>query len=91
VVGEVQIAADRAAWITKIFTRLPRFLRDWLFWQPILRNPFRFKQMMGTVSVTALGIVGQTGMSWGIPIGIHPLIIAVGGIAKRPGIIGLEA
>jgi pyruvate/2-oxoglutarate dehydrogenase complex dihydrolipoamide acyltransferase (E2) component len=87
VVSEVQIASDRAAWITKIFTILPRFLRNWLFWQPVLRNPFRFKQMMGTVSVTALGIVGQTGMSWGIPIGIHPLIIAVGGIAKRPGII----
>jgi pyruvate/2-oxoglutarate dehydrogenase complex dihydrolipoamide acyltransferase (E2) component len=26
-------------------------------------------------------------MSWGISIGIHTLIIAVGGIAKRPGII----
>jgi pyruvate/2-oxoglutarate dehydrogenase complex dihydrolipoamide acyltransferase (E2) component len=87
VVGEVQIDSDHAPWITKIFTILPRFLRDWLFWQPLFRNPFRFKQMMGTVSVTALGIVGQTGMSWGIPIGIHPLIIAVGGIAKRPGII----
>jgi pyruvate/2-oxoglutarate dehydrogenase complex dihydrolipoamide acyltransferase (E2) component len=90
VVGEVQIAAARATWITKIFTILPRFLRDWLFWEPVLRNPFRFKQMMGTVSVTALGIAGQTGMSWGIPIGIHPLIIAVGGIAKRPGIIHNE-
>jgi pyruvate/2-oxoglutarate dehydrogenase complex dihydrolipoamide acyltransferase (E2) component len=87
VVGEVQIAAARASWITKIFTILPRFLRDWLFWEPVLRNPFRFKQMMGTVSVTALGIAGQTGMSWGIPIGVHPLIIAVGGIAKRPGIV----
>jgi pyruvate/2-oxoglutarate dehydrogenase complex dihydrolipoamide acyltransferase (E2) component len=87
VVGEVQIATDRADWITKIFTILPGFLRDWLFWEPVLCNPFRFKQMMGTVSVTALGIAGQTGMSWGIPIGIHPLIIAVGGIAKRPGII----
>jgi pyruvate/2-oxoglutarate dehydrogenase complex dihydrolipoamide acyltransferase (E2) component len=87
VVGEVQVAADRAAWLTKIFTIMPRFLRDWIFWQPVLRNPFRFKQMMGTVSVTALGIVGQSGMSWGIPIGIHPLIIAVGGIVKRPGII----
>jgi pyruvate/2-oxoglutarate dehydrogenase complex dihydrolipoamide acyltransferase (E2) component len=87
VVSEVQIASDRAAWVTKFFTLLPRFLRNWLFWQPVLRDPFRFKQMMGTVSVTALGVASQTGMSWGIPIGIHPLIIAVGGIAKRPGII----
>jgi pyruvate/2-oxoglutarate dehydrogenase complex dihydrolipoamide acyltransferase (E2) component len=47
----------------------------------------RYKRLMGTVSVTALGIVGQSGMSWGIPIGIHPLIVAVGVIVKRPGII----
>jgi pyruvate/2-oxoglutarate dehydrogenase complex dihydrolipoamide acyltransferase (E2) component len=26
-------------------------------------------------------------MSWGIPIGIHPLIVAVGAIAKRPGVV----
>jgi pyruvate/2-oxoglutarate dehydrogenase complex dihydrolipoamide acyltransferase (E2) component len=87
VAGEVQIGSHRAAWMTKIFTILPRFLRDWFFWRPVFRNPFLFKRMMGTVSVTALGIVGQSGMSWGIPIGVHPLIIAVGGIVKRPGVI----
>jgi pyruvate/2-oxoglutarate dehydrogenase complex dihydrolipoamide acyltransferase (E2) component len=32
-------------------------------------------------------MAGQSGMSWGIPIGIHPLIVAVGAIAKRPGIV----
>lgn len=62
-------------------------MRDWLFWQPLFRDPFRIKRKMGTVSVTALGIVGQNGMSWGIPIGIHPLIVAVGAIAKRPGVV----
>jgi pyruvate/2-oxoglutarate dehydrogenase complex dihydrolipoamide acyltransferase (E2) component len=85
--GEVQINSTRTAWITKIFTKLPRFVRDWFFWQPLFRDPFRFKRMMGTVSVTSMPIVGKGGMSWGIPIGIHPLIVAVGAIAKRPGII----
>ena len=42
---------------------------------------------MGTVSVTALGMVSPGGMSWGIPSGIHPLIVAVGAIAKHPGIV----
>ncbi|RUR75978.1 2-oxo acid dehydrogenase subunit E2 [Chlorogloeopsis fritschii PCC 9212] len=84
---EVQIGSTRAAWMTKIFTMLPRFVREKFFWQPLFRNPFLFKRMMGTVSVTSLGMVGQGGMSWGIPIGIHPLIIAVGAIAKRPGIV----
>lgn len=85
--GEVQIAAHRAAWITKLGTMLPRFVRDWFFWQPLFRNPFQVKRMMGTVSVTSLAIAGQSGMSWGIPIGIHPLLVAVGAIAKRPGIV----
>jgi pyruvate/2-oxoglutarate dehydrogenase complex dihydrolipoamide acyltransferase (E2) component len=74
--------------MTKIGTMLPRFVRDLLFWQPLFRNPFRIKQIMGTVGVTSLGIAGQSGLSWGIPIGIHPLIVAVGAIAKRPGIVG---
>jgi pyruvate/2-oxoglutarate dehydrogenase complex dihydrolipoamide acyltransferase (E2) component len=87
VAGEVQIASTRAAWLTNLFTRLPQFVRDLFFWQPLFRDPFWIKRMMGTVSVTALGISGQDGMSWGIPIGIHPLIVAVGAIAKRPGIV----
>jgi pyruvate/2-oxoglutarate dehydrogenase complex dihydrolipoamide acyltransferase (E2) component len=85
--GEVQVGSPRADWMMKIFMILPRFARDWIFWKPVFHNPFLFKRRMGTVSVTTLGIAGQSGMSWGIPIGIHPLIIAVGAIAKRPGII----
>ncbi|HBB34354.1 MAG TPA: dihydrolipoamide acyltransferase [Cyanobacteria bacterium UBA8803] len=85
--GEVQIGSTRATWITKISTMLPQFVRDLFFWQPLFRHPFLFKRMMGTVSLTSLGMAGQSGMSWGIPIGIHPLIVAVGAIAKRPGIV----
>jgi pyruvate/2-oxoglutarate dehydrogenase complex dihydrolipoamide acyltransferase (E2) component len=85
--GEVQVGSPRADWMTKIFTILPRVVRDWIFWKPVFRDPFLFKCRMGTVSVTALGIAGQSGMSWGIPIGVHPLIVAVGAIAKRPGVI----
>jgi pyruvate/2-oxoglutarate dehydrogenase complex dihydrolipoamide acyltransferase (E2) component len=85
--GEVQIATTRATWITKLATMLPRLVRDRFFWQPLFRGLFRFKRLMGTVSVTALGISGQHGMSWGIPVGIHPLIVAVGAIAKRPGVV----
>ena len=85
--GEVQIDSTRAAWMTKIYTMLPQFVRDLFFWKPLFRDPFLFKRLMGTVSVTSLGMVSQGGMSWGIPIGIHPLIVAVGANAKRPGIV----
>ncbi|PSB55724.1 2-oxo acid dehydrogenase subunit E2 [Chamaesiphon polymorphus] len=86
-VETVQLGSTQTAWLTQIFMLLPQFVRDLLFWQPLFRDPFRIKRMMGTVSVTAVGMFGGGGMSWGIPIGIHPLLIAVGGIAKRPGVI----
>jgi pyruvate/2-oxoglutarate dehydrogenase complex dihydrolipoamide acyltransferase (E2) component len=89
--GEVQVESPRTAWMTQIFTLLPKFLRNLLFWQPLFRDPFLIKRTMGTVSVSSLTsfsrIGDRGGMSWGIPVGIHPLIIAVGGIAKRPGVI----
>jgi len=87
VAGEVQIASTRAAWLTNLFSILPQFVRDLFFWRPLFRDPFLIKRIMGTVSVTSLAMAGQSGMSWGIPIGIHPLIVAVGAIAKRPGIV----
>jgi pyruvate/2-oxoglutarate dehydrogenase complex dihydrolipoamide acyltransferase (E2) component len=85
--GEVQIGSTRAAWLTQVFTVMPRWMRDLLVWKPLFRNPFQIKRAMGTVAVTALGMAGQGGLSWGIPIGIHPLIVAVGAIAKRPGVV----
>jgi pyruvate/2-oxoglutarate dehydrogenase complex dihydrolipoamide acyltransferase (E2) component len=85
--GEVQVGAPRAAWMTRLFTRLPRTARDLIVWRRLHRNPFLAKRAMGTVSVTALGMMGGGGMSWGIPIGIHPLVVAVGGIAQRAAIV----
>ncbi len=87
ITGEVQIGTTHAPWLTNLFTKFPPFVRDLFFWQPLLRDPFQVKRFMGTVSVTAMGMVGQGGLSWGIPIGIHPLIVAIGAIAKRPGIV----
>lgn len=85
--GEVQHNSARASWLVKFYTRLPRVVRDLFFWQPLFRDPFLIKQKMGTIGVTVIGISGQSGMSWGIPIGIHPLVVAVGAIAKKPGVV----
>jgi pyruvate/2-oxoglutarate dehydrogenase complex dihydrolipoamide acyltransferase (E2) component len=84
--GDVQLGSSGTTWVTKLYTIIPRFIRDLLFWQPLFRDPFLVKRRMGTVALTILGMAGQSGLSWGIPIGVHPLIVAVGAIAKRPGI-----
>lgn len=83
----VQLSASRKSWLMKLYTRLPKGVRDVFFWQPLFRNPFLVKQKIGTIGVTVIGMSGQHGMSWGIPIGIHPLVVAVGAIAKRPGVV----
>jgi pyruvate/2-oxoglutarate dehydrogenase complex dihydrolipoamide acyltransferase (E2) component len=89
--GTVQVGSPYAAWTIQLFTRMPQCLRNLFFWQPLFHNAFLVKRTMGTVSVSSLTSFGlwgdRGGMSWGIPIGIHPLLIAVGGIAKRPGVI----
>jgi pyruvate/2-oxoglutarate dehydrogenase complex dihydrolipoamide acyltransferase (E2) component len=67
------------------FVRLPGPLRRGLYWA-ILRNPPQFKSMMGTVSLTAVGMFGSGG-GWGLPVPAHSLQITLGGIAEKPGVI----
>lgn len=66
-----------------LFFRLPRPLRDLLFWRWLLRSPTRMKATMGTVAVTSVGMTVPGVMAWGIPLSLHPLAVAVGGIAER--------
>lgn len=87
--GEVQIAAPRRERATRIFAGLPRFLRNMLFWRRVSRDPFLAKRSMGTVVVTSTGALGMGGgAAWAIPAGIHPVIVAVGAIARKPGVVG---
>lgn len=88
--GVVQLASERSSRQTKLFCKLPRFLRDWLVWRRIARNPFCAKKMIGTVAVTSVVSVGTSGINWAIPTGIHPLVFALGGIIKKPGVAGGE-
>jgi hypothetical protein len=87
--GEVQIGAQRDARSARLFARMPRFARYLVFWRRLARDPFLVKKMMGTVTITSLAGMGKDGgYGWGIPIGIHPLAIALGNIARKPGVVG---
>jgi pyruvate/2-oxoglutarate dehydrogenase complex dihydrolipoamide acyltransferase (E2) component len=86
---EVQIGARRNARAAGIFARMPRYLRNLIVWQRLARDPFLAKKTMGTVAVTSVGGIGKgSDYGWAIPIGIHPLIIALGSIARKPGVVG---
>ncbi|RDE11389.1 MAG: dihydrolipoamide acyltransferase [Candidatus Thorarchaeota archaeon] len=66
----------------RVFSRLPELLRK-LYWRKIRSDPFLRKRLMGTVAVTAVGMFGKGG-GWAIPIGLHSVVFALGGISTRP-------
>jgi pyruvate/2-oxoglutarate dehydrogenase complex dihydrolipoamide acyltransferase (E2) component len=71
------------------FLRLPGFLRR-LVYRFLLGNPHWFRQVAGTVAVTAVGMFGK-GAGWGINISSHSLTLTVGGIAQKPATVGAVA
>lgn len=89
--GEVQIGGTRSGGLTKAFNLMPQWVRDLLVWRRLVRDPFFAKKMMGTVVVTSTGSSGNfRGYGWTIPIGIHPVVFALGSIARKPGVVGEE-
>jgi len=71
----------------KLLLTAPKFLRDLLFWRKLRKNPLFIAENMGTVALTSIGQFARSG-GWAIPLGMHALNIAVGGIVERPGYVG---
>ncbi len=67
------------------FVRLPRLARDAFYWF-VFKNPRWLKAVFCTVGLTAVGMFGHGG-GWAIPFNVHPLDVALGGIAEKPGVV----
>jgi pyruvate/2-oxoglutarate dehydrogenase complex dihydrolipoamide acyltransferase (E2) component len=76
----------------RLFFSLPFFLRRMLLWRRLVKDPLFAKKTMGTVALTSVGMFGKgsNASGWGIPVGIHPLVVLLGGIARKPGVVGQE-
>lgn len=82
-VKEIDDAQERKQF--DLYLRLPRFIRR-IFWWHLRHSPHRTKQVAGTVGVTSVGMFGRSG-GWGIPITTQTLLITLGGIAAKPGVV----
>ena len=65
---------------------LPTFVRR-LYWRGFRTNPFKVKRVMGTTGITAVGMFTRGG-GWAIAPGAHTIDLGIGGIARRPRVIG---
>jgi pyruvate/2-oxoglutarate dehydrogenase complex dihydrolipoamide acyltransferase (E2) component len=68
---------------------LPAFLFRPLFWVFFWIGrayPQMWKKYWGTVGLTAVGMFAK-GTGWGIPLASHPLMITLGGIGEKPGVV----
>jgi len=71
----------------KLLLSAPRFLRAFLFWRKLRKDPKFISENMGTIAITSIGRFAKSG-GWAIPLGMHALNIAVGGISVKPGFVG---
>ena len=87
--GDPQLGPPQDARLVSLFFSLPQFLRRWLLWRRLTHDPFYAKQTMGTVMVTSVGMFGREGgYAWAIPTGLHPLVVTVGPVIRKPGVVG---
>ncbi len=73
----------------KAFLFLPTFLFRigwWVLWWMSGRYPQVWKKYWGTVGLTAVGMFGK-GAGWGIPLAGQTLMITLGGIGEKPGVV----
>lgn len=83
--GNYVLGEETNAFLMKVYYSLPGFIRR-IIWRTIINNPFMTKQHMGTIMMTFVGMMGKLN-GWVIPVGVHPLCVAVGSIIKKPGIV----
>jgi pyruvate/2-oxoglutarate dehydrogenase complex dihydrolipoamide acyltransferase (E2) component len=87
----------RAAQVQDVAKALKRFrllLLPTVLYRPFLwafawigrRRPQLWKTIVGTVGITAVGMFGK-GAGWGIPPATPTLMITVGGIGEKPGVV----
>lgn len=75
-------------WLLRLAYALPHQVRQAVYWDRMLADPWRVKQTMGTVMITSVPVSSRSSHSgWAIPIGIHPLVVAVGGVTRKPWVV----
>jgi len=75
-------------WVLRLAYALPHHVRRAVYWDRMLADPWRVKRTMGTVMVTSVPVSSRSSHGgWAIPIGIHPLVVAIAGVSRKPWVV----
>lgn len=83
--GQV-VGEDKRRWVEWAYRLVPQSLRR-LVLRRMTADAFYVKQTMGTVVITSLGMFGKLS-GWGFSPGVHTLCFTLGGLVKKPGVVG---
>lgn len=78
--------SDKEADSLQLMLQLPRFVRRGVLWA-VSKSPAMRRKNMGTVALSAVGMFGGKS-GWGMVPNMHTLAVLVGGIAKKPAVVG---
>ncbi|MCF2144073.1 MAG: 2-oxo acid dehydrogenase subunit E2 [Candidatus Heimdallarchaeota archaeon] len=68
----------------RILQRLPIFFRRKFIWPSVIKNPFKHKEHLGVIGVSALGMFGKRMPGWIVPKTMHQTQFTIGSIVRKP-------
>jgi pyruvate/2-oxoglutarate dehydrogenase complex dihydrolipoamide acyltransferase (E2) component len=70
--------------LLKLFPKFPRFIRKWII-HKIFTNPLQKKKLLGTVGLTAVGMMAKetNELGWAVFMTPHTSALGIGSIAKE--------
>jgi pyruvate/2-oxoglutarate dehydrogenase complex dihydrolipoamide acyltransferase (E2) component len=82
---DIVLGSKRNKFSDSLYYMMPGFIRRF-FWRFVLGHPKLAKQLMGSVMVTSVGMMGKVN-GWFIYSSVHPLSFGVGSIIKKPVVV----
>ncbi|NHJ83987.1 MAG: 2-oxo acid dehydrogenase subunit E2 [Asgard group archaeon] len=82
VINEHEQLSRGTTFYTKLYTLIPKFIRRFVI-KRLLKSPFRYKKLNGTVGLTTLGMFVKGQGGWLVPFRDKTLNVATGGIKEN--------
>jgi len=89
--GDVNLGDVKNTKESKLFVKLPKYLRNFIYWNKLKRNAFLSKKTLGTVLVSPVNmILNRSEYFWGISRSVQPLSILITSMVKKPAVYNDE-